>query len=111
MNSFFNSNKINRNSAIPIFLWLAFSLAVSNVVSAQQWGYVVFKDKGLYDNSYQNNFSAAAIERRFLQNIPWDERDVPVHEEYISIIENYTDSTFGTSRWLNAAVVRASEGR
>jgi subtilisin family serine protease len=109
MNSFFSSNKINRNSAIPIFLWLAFSLAVSNVVSAQQWGYVVFKDKGLYDNSYQNNFSAAAIERRFLQNIPWDERDVPVHEEYISIIENYTDSTFGTSRWLNAAVVRASE--
>ncbi len=109
MNSFFSSNKINRNNAIPIFLWLAFSLAVSNVVSAQQWGYVVFKDKGVHDDSYQNTFSAAAIERRFLQNIPWDERDVPVHEEYISIIENYTDSTFGTSRWLNAAVVQASE--
>ena len=109
MNSFFSSNKINRNNAIPIFLWLAFSLAVSNVVSAQQWGYVVFKDKGLHDNSYQNNFSAAAIERRFLQNIPWDERDVPVNEEYISIIENYSDSIFGSSRWLNAAVVQASE--
>jgi subtilisin family serine protease len=109
MNSFFSSNKINRNNAIPIFLWLAFSLAVSNVVSAQQWGYVVFKDKGLHDNSYQNNFSAAAIERRFLQNIPWDERDVPVNEEYISIIENYSDSIFGSSRWLNAAVAQASE--
>lgn len=109
MNSYFNSNKINRNSAIPIFLWLAISLAVSNIVSAQKWGYVVFKDKGLHDNSYQNNFSEAAIERRFLQNIPWDERDVPVNEEYISIIQNYSDSTFGSSRWLNAAVVRASE--
>ena len=109
MNSFFSSNKINRNNAIPIFLWLAFSLALSNVVSAQQWGYVVFKDKGLHDNSYQNNFSAAAIERRFLQNIPWDERDVPVCVEYISIIENLSDSAFGTSRWLNAIVVHASK--
>lgn len=109
MKSFFNSNKINRNNAIPIFLWLAFSLAVSNVVSAQQWGYVVLKDKGVHDDSYQNTFSAAAIERRFLQNIPWDERDVPVNEEYISTIENYSDSIFGTSRWLNAAIICASE--
>ena len=109
MNSFFNSNKINRNNAIPIFLGLAFSLVFSNIVSAQQWGYVIFKDKGIHDNSFQNNFSAAAIERRFLQNIPWDERDVPVNEEYISIIEHYSDSVFGTSRWLNAEVIRATE--
>lgn len=109
MKSFFSSGKIKRNRSIPIFLWLAFLLAWSNVVPAQQWGYVVFKDKGLHDDSFQNNFSAAAVERRFLQNIPWDERDVPVNEEYISTIENYSDSIFGESRWLNALVIQASE--
>lgn len=44
-----------------------------------------------------------------MQNIAWDERDVPVYDEYISLVEAYSDSTFGTSRWLNAAVVQASE--
>ena len=109
MNSFFNSSKNKRNNTISIFLCLAFSLVLSNNLCAQQWGYVVFKDKGLHDNSFQHNFSAAAIERRFLQNIAWDERDVPVNEEYISLIEVYSDSTFGTSRWLNAAIVRGTE--
>jgi len=88
---------------------LSFSIGLTNIASGQQWGYVVFKDKGLHDNSFQNNFTPAAIERRFMQNIAWDERDVPVSEEYISLVEAYSDSTFGTSRWLNAAVVRATE--
>lgn len=109
MNSFFNSSKNKRNNTISIFLCLAFSLVLSNNLCAQQWGYVVFKDKGLHDNSFQHNFSAAAIERRFLQNIAWDERDVPVNEAYISLVEAYSDSTFGASRWLNAAIVRATE--
>jgi subtilisin family serine protease len=109
MYSFLNPNKNTRNSAILFFLLLSFSIGLTNIASAQQWGYVVFKDKGIHDNSFQNNFSAAAIERRFMQNIAWDERDVPVYEEYISLVEAYSDSTFGTSRWLNAAVVQASE--
>jgi hypothetical protein len=88
---------------------LSFSIGLTNIACGQQWGYVVFKDKGLHDNSFQNNFTPAAIERRFLQNIAWDERDVPVSEEYISLVEAYSDSTFGTSRWLNAAIVRATE--
>jgi subtilisin family serine protease len=88
---------------------LSFSIGLTNIACGQQWGYVVFKDKGLHDNSFQNNFTPAAIERRFLQNIAWDARDVPVSEEYISLVEAYSDSTFGTSRWLNAAVVRATE--
>ena len=94
---------------IPFFLFISFFLSFSKEVHAQHWGYVVFKDKGLHDNAFQNNFTPAAIERRFLQNIAWDERDVPVSEEYISLVETYSDSTFGTSRWLNAAVVRASQ--
>lgn len=109
MNAFFYSGKIKRNKPIPIFLCLAFSLAFSTVISAQQWGYVIFRDKGLHDSDYQNNFSAAAIERRFLQNIPWDERDVPVNEQYLSEIKIYSDSLFGTSRWLNAAIIKASD--
>jgi subtilisin family serine protease len=109
MNSFFNSNKNKRNRLIPFFLLLSFSIGLSNIACGQQWGYVVFKDKGIHDNAFQNNFSPAALERRFLQNIAWDERDVPVSEEYISLVEAYSDSTFGTSRWLNAAVVRATE--
>ena len=108
MKSFFNSNKNKRNRAIPFFLTLSFLLALSNYANGQQWGYVVFKDKGLHDNSYQNNFSAASIERRFLQGIAWDERDVPVYSEYISIVESHSDSTFGASRWLNALVVKAT---
>lgn len=109
MYSFLNPNKNTRNSAILFFLLLSFSIGLTNIASGQQWGYVVFKDKGLHDNSFQNNFTPAAIERRFMQNIAWDERDVPVSEEYISLVEAYSDSTFGTSRWLNAAVVRATE--
>ena len=109
MYSFLNRNKNTRNSAILFFLLLSFSIGLTNIACGQQWGYVVFKDKGLHDNSFQNNFSPAAIERRFLQNIAWDERDVPVSEEYISLVEVYSDSTFGTSRWLNAAIVRATE--
>jgi subtilisin family serine protease len=109
MYSFLNPNKNTRNSAILFFLLLSFSTGLTNIASGQHWGYVVFKDKGLHDNSFQNNFTPAAIERRFIQNIEWDERDVPVSEEYISLVEAYSDSTFGTSRWLNAAVVRATE--
>ena len=109
MYSLLNPHKNTRNSAILFFLLLSFSIGLTNIASAQQWGYVVFKDKGIHDNSFQNNFSAAAIERRFMQNIAWDERDIPVYEEYISLVEAYSDSTFGTSRWLNAAVVQASE--
>ena len=109
MYSLLNPHKNTRNSAILFFLLLSFSIGLTNIASGQQWGYVVFKDKGLHDNSFQNNFTPAAIERRFMQNIAWDERDVPVSEEYISLVEAYSDSTFGTSRWLNAAVVRATE--
>ena len=109
MYSLLNPHKNTRNSAILFFLLLSFSIGLTNIASGQQWGYVVFKDKGIHDNSFQNNFSAAAIERRFMQNIAWDERDIPVYEEYISLVEAYSDSTFGTSRWLNAAVVQASE--
>jgi subtilisin family serine protease len=109
MYSFLNPSKNTRNSAILFFLLLSFSIGSTNIAFGQQWGYVIFKDKGLHDNSFQHKFSAAAIERRFLQNISWDERDVPVSNEYISLVEAYSDSTFGTSRWLNALVVRASE--
>jgi subtilisin family serine protease len=108
MYSFLNPNKNKRNPAIPFFLLLSFSIGLTNIACGQQWGYVVFKDKGLHDNSFQNNFTPAAIERRFLQNIAWDERDVPVSEEYISLVETYSDSTFGTSRWLNAFIVSAT---
>ena len=108
MNSFFNSSKNKRNRSITFFLVLSFFLSFSTEVHAQQWGYVIFKDKGLHDNSFQKNFTPASIERRFLQGIAWDERDVPVNDEYISLVEVYSDSTFGTSRWLNALIVFAT---
>ena len=111
MNSFFNSSKNTRNSSITFFLVLSFFLSFNVDVHAQQWGYVIFKDKGLHDSTFQHNFSPAAIERRMIQNIAWDERDVPVNEEYISLVENYSDSTFGCSRWLNALVVRATASK
>lgn len=109
MHSIFNSNKNKLFHAIPTFLWLAFLLVLSDIVSAQQWGYVVFTDKGNYNASFKNNFSTASIERRLSQGIEWDERDVPVFSEYINRVESIADSTFGTSRWLNALVVRAND--
>ncbi len=109
MNSIFNSSKNKRNSSIPFLLVLSFFLSIFQGVHAQQWGYVIFKDKGVHDNSFQNNFAPAAIERRFLQNIAWDERDVPVNANYISLVEACSDSTFGSSRWLNALVIQARE--
>ena len=108
MNSFFNSSKNKRNRSITFFLVLSFFLSFSTEVHAQQWGYVIFKDKGLHDDSFQKNFTPASIERRFLQGIAWDDRDVPVNDEYISLVELYSDSTFGTSRWLNALIVSAT---
>ena len=108
MNSFFNSSKNKRNRSITFFLVLSFFLSFSTEVHAQQWGYVIFKDKGLHDNSFQKNFTPASIERRFLQGIAWDDRDVPVNDEYISLVELYSDSTFGTSRWLNSLIVSAT---
>ncbi|MEY3850425.1 MAG: hypothetical protein RJA38_866, partial [Bacteroidota bacterium] len=108
MNAFFNSNKNKRKRAIPLFLLLSFFVAYSNLAQGQQWGYVIFKDKGIHDNSYQSNFSPAAIERRLLQDIAWDERDVPVNNNYIAQVEAFSDSTFGTSRWLNALIIKAS---
>jgi len=109
MDSFFNSNKNKRNNAFDIFLFLAISLFLSNDISAQRWGYVIFKDKGIHSNDYQQHFSIEAQNRRAMQNIPWDERDAPVNEAYISTIENYSDTTFGASRWLNALIIGASE--
>ena len=108
MYSLLNPHKNTRNSAILFFLLLSFSIGLTNIASGQQWGYVVFKDKGLHDNSFQKNFTPASIERRFLQGIAWDDRDVPVNDEYISLVELYSDSTFGTSRWLNALIVSAT---
>ena len=108
MNSFFNSSKNKRNRSITFFLVLSFFLSFSTEVHAQQWGYVIFKDKGLHDNSFQKNFTPASIERRFLQGIAWDDRDVPGNDEYISLVELYSDSTFGTSRWLNSLIVSAT---
>jgi len=108
MNAFFNSNKNKRKRAIPLFLLLSFFVVYSNLAQGQQWGYAIFKDKGIHDNSYQSNFSPAAIERRLLQDIAWDERDVPVNNNYIAQVEAFADSTFGTSRWLNALIIKAS---
>lgn len=48
-----------------------------------------------------------AIDRKLLHDVPIDERDVPVNENYIDILKNQPGIlVYSKSKWLNAAFVR-----
>ncbi len=51
-----------------------------------------------------------SLDRRILQNIPLDNKDVPVEQNYIDQVENSSGITvYAKSKWLNAIHVRGTQ--
>ena len=82
-------------------------------VYSQQDAWVYFSDKPNATASLSSPISIltqAAIDRKANHSIAIDERDVPVHEPYITLIKASTGITYkAKSKWFNAVHVRGSE--
>lgn len=94
-----------------IFLTLFF---LSNFLTAQtEDAWVFFLDKQNVQASLANPISILtqeALDRKALHNIPIDERDVPVNENYITQIKNQPGITvYAKSKWMNCVYVRGSQ--
>jgi hypothetical protein len=57
----------------------------------------------------QDFLSVRAIERRYVQNISIDERDLPVNPQYIKQIEETGVKVIHRSKWLNAVSVHVTD--
>ncbi len=75
------------------FLWANFYL-------------VYFKDKSIYA---EPKLSAQNLIRHQRQNIAYDNKDKEVYKEYLLILSKQNCQIIGSSRWLNAACIAASE--
>ena len=70
-------------------LFFAF-LFIFLVLRQEEHAWIFFKDKPNVQQALENPstiLSAKAIERKSLRGTPIDERDIPVNEEYISIVK------------------------
>lgn len=80
---------------------------------AQEHAWVYLTDKENVANSIANPISILtqnAIDRKASHNIPIDERDVPVNENYITQLKAQTGITvMAKSKWFNAVYVIGSE--
>jgi len=88
-----------------IFLSILVSIAV-NCLFAQNKYWVTFtdKDNSIYSLDKPNEFlSQAAIDRRLFFDIPMNNTDLPVNENYIQTVESYDAVSGKKSKWLNAA--------
>lgn len=95
------------------FIFLIIFL-LSNVISAQtEDAWVFFADKENVQASIDNPITILtqeALDRKALHNIPIDERDVPVNENYITQIKNQSGITvYAKSKWMNCVYVRGSQ--
>lgn len=95
---------------------LFLTLLVSQVFFAQvEDAWVIFADKENVQQSINNPLTILtqeAIDRKTLHNIPIDERDVPVNENYITQLKNQTGiSVLAKSKWMNCAFVRGSQAQ
>jgi len=93
----------NKGSMLFVLVLLAHSLYAQN----QAW--VFFKDKGpITTEDIRAGFPAAGIERHDKQGIPFDERDADIPSSYLTALDCEASVVFGSTRWLNAAVVEAT---
>ena len=94
---------------IFLFLFLVSSFAGFS----QQDAWVYFKDKPDSNDFYNNplsELSQRALDRRTIQNISLDIKDVPIHQAYITQISTSTGITIkAKSKWLNCIHVRGSQ--
>ena len=96
-------------SKIYIILFL-FITCVLNSVNAQKKYWVFFKSKDLTHYVPQEYLSQRTIENREARNLPvYDSKDAPVDPANLSLIESEGAKVLGTTRWLNAALVRANQ--
>lgn len=87
-----------------------FLILISCIASAQkEHAWIYFKDKPDVAASLANPYSILsqeAIERKALRNTPIDERDVPVHESYITSLKQQPGITIkAKSKWFNCVHV------
>lgn len=96
-----------------IIIWLFSGQWIHAQVAAPAYKYlVVFKDKLNTPYSTDNPLaylSPKAIERRFLQGIKIQAKDFPPNPNYIQGIKTLGAKVIYQSRWMNAALVEATE--
>lgn len=91
---------------LPVVLSFA-SVATTNAQAGMYW--VTFNNKPECNFDPVEYFQPKALERRTRQGLQeYDDRDLPVNEDYLVQLRALCDSIDGVSRWLNAAVVHAS---
>jgi len=96
--------------SVAIFLILLGSLSNLSAQHELNKYWVFFTDKDCSDFDPIAYFDPLAIERRVVHNIPlFDETDCPVNQFYIDELTAKGCSLKITSRWLNAAIVFASD--
>lgn len=92
---------------------LFFSLILSQFVFSQtEDALIFFADKENVQQSIDNPITIltqASLDRKALHNIPIDERDVPVNENYITQVKAQPGITvLAKSKWMNAVYVRGN---
>jgi len=95
---------------------LFLSLIVSSALFAQEeYNYkfrIMLKDKGQTDFSIdrpQDFLSEKAIDRRIRQDIPIDESDLPISEDYISEVEALGCKVIARSKWMSSVSIHCSD--
>lgn len=87
-------------------LLLFIFLSTSNIFSQAEDAWVFLKDKPNATTVLQNPsdiLSNKALERRYIQEIKLDQKDVPIYPEYYTQLKNdATITILGKSKWLNA---------
>lgn len=96
---------------ISVFVFICFSAIESH--SQTRYKYLVlFKDKNSSPYSINqplNYLSQRAIDRRFKQGITVKESDLPPNPSYITAIQQTGATVIYKTRWMNGALVEATE--
>ena len=75
---------------------------------------IKFTDKGESISklsSPQHYLSERSLERRLMQQIPLDESDLPVNENYLIKLRGLGAKVYYTSKWLNVALVHLNQNQ
>lgn len=93
---------------VKIKLIILFAILLFNAYAKAQHQkvWIVFKDKVVHNKKFVTpSLSTISIEKKLKRNIPIDEKDYPINDEYINIITNQGYKIVAKSRWLNAVSI------
>ncbi len=89
---------------------LAGSFCSLSYAQVPEPAWIYFTDKGEVDFTAEEYFTAFALERRIALGLnPIDITDIPVHQDYLTIVSRFSSELCGSSRWLNAALVLTTD--